>query len=1175
MKKRIVILWTLFFLSFFDIKAQSISNEGTDFWAVFPTHDPSYNPNQTPRLANVRIYITSKSTSNVTVSCGTWSIGPLYIPANQAIPVDVPREYAYVDSRIGEANQVLSSRGIHVVVNEGAKVAVYEHIYAGSRSAASLILPREALGQKYYSMNYAQSFQRLPDLSKGFLVLVAADDNTNLLIHDVNGVTTPVYLAKAGDVYQYMPDSNEDLTGTFVEVDPNSADNCNKRFAAFSGSTSVSIICNGSKDPLFQQLYPTISWGKSYGVVPFSERGYLIRILAQEDNTQINVGGTSIMLNKGAFYDNPGVLTGPVYISADKKISVAQYSITQDCSSANGAGALGDPEMVMLNPIEFNIKNVTLFSSPLENIQERYINVFMKTSAAPSFTINGTVPNNGTWQVVPANPEYSYIQINIFDVNSTLAADDGFNAIAYGYGAHESYAYSAGTNLAASTYFLVSNKITQNDAQNACVGQESDFKIILPYQVEQITWKLDDDPEENGTIVPRIITAPDGTLSYEYIYAKGIVFDQQEQHTVVIAVKRANDSSNCLREEVELTYAFNVYPIPTPDFTFELEGCADTDILFTDKSDSNLPGITLNKWRWDFGDGSPISTSQHPRHAFSASGIYTVRLSVGLDEGCMSDVKEYQITIKQKITPRFDAISIGCINKPINFRDQSFAESGVNIVKWFWDYGDGTPIDPNGSNQHPNHTYTRAGTYDVKLTVETDNGCRSLVFTRTVNIINLPQAVFNLPEICETDQMAVFVNNSLDMDGNETGLSYTWNFGDGNSSLNSSTDKEGSHRYLLAGEYPVTLTVTNANGCSNSLTKMFIVNGKQIIPSFNIDNSNNLCGSQKVKFKNTSAVLPVGQITKLRWYFDFVNNPGVFVEDEDPVFGKEYEFLYPPAPDVHSRQFTVRLEAYSGQVCMEVKDELITVYTPPRVVFNDLADLCVNSGKIQLTQASEAINIPGTGVYTGRGVAVNGSFDPQEAGVGVHQITYTFTADQGGCRDSQVRMITVTPIPELIIDRDIYILAGGERKIEASATGLGLTYRWSPATGLSRTDVLNPVIMGDSDMQYTLAISSSQGCTIIENIRIHVLKALYAPNAFSPNGDGINDTWVLKYIDTYPKATVDIFNRNGEKVFSSIGYENPFNGNYRNEPLPVGTYYYIINPKNGQKNITGSLTLIR
>ena len=80
---------------------------------------------------------------------------------------------------------------------------------------------------------------------------------------------------------------------------------------------------------------------------------------------------------------------------------------------------------------------------------------------------------------------------------------------------------------------------------------------------------------------------------------------------------------------------------------------------------------------------------------------------------------------------------------------------------------------------------------------------------------------------------------------------------------------------------------------------------------------------------------------------------------------------------------------------------------------------------------------------------------------------------------------------------------------------------------------------------------------------------------FSPNGDGINDTWKIQYLESYPGATIDVFNRYGQKVFSSLGYNKEWDGTFKGNPLPVGTYYYIINPKNGRALINGSITIIK
>lgn len=83
------------------------------------------------------------------------------------------------------------------------------------------------------------------------------------------------------------------------------------------------------------------------------------------------------------------------------------------------------------------------------------------------------------------------------------------------------------------------------------------------------------------------------------------------------------------------------------------------------------------------------------------------------------------------------------------------------------------------------------------------------------------------------------------------------------------------------------------------------------------------------------------------------------------------------------------------------------------------------------------------------------------------------------------------------------------------------------------------------------------------------------PNTFTPNGDGVNDTWDIKYIDSYPNCTVEIFNRYGESIYSSIGYGTPWNGTYKGAALPTSTYYYIINLKNGGEPLSGFIAIIR
>lgn len=88
-------------------------------------------------------------------------------------------------------------------------------------------------------------------------------------------------------------------------------------------------------------------------------------------------------------------------------------------------------------------------------------------------------------------------------------------------------------------------------------------------------------------------------------------------------------------------------------------------------------------------------------------------------------------------------------------------------------------------------------------------------------------------------------------------------------------------------------------------------------------------------------------------------------------------------------------------------------------------------------------------------------------------------------------------------------------------------------------------------------------------------KPFLIPNAFSPNGDNINDKWIIRGLKDYDNCTVEIFTRYGREVFRSTGYQRPWDGTYNGSPMPVGTYYYLIDLRNGEKPLSGPLTLLR
>jgi len=96
-----------------------------------------------------------------------------------------------------------------------------------------------------------------------------------------------------------------------------------------------------------------------------------------------------------------------------------------------------------------------------------------------------------------------------------------------------------------------------------------------------------------------------------------------------------------------------------------------------------------------------------------------------------------------------------------------------------------------------------------------------------------------------------------------------------------------------------------------------------------------------------------------------------------------------------------------------------------------------------------------------------------------------------------------------------------------------------------------------------------------DGINIKNPDKIHIPNVFTPNDDGENDFWIITGIESYPKCTVRVYNRWGKRVFFSIGYAQPWDGKQSDQPLPIATYYYVIDLKNGSKPISGHVAIVR
>ncbi|MGI4020409.1 MAG: PKD domain-containing protein [Janthinobacterium lividum] len=1157
-------IFSFFLLSGYTFSAFAQSNKGTEFYTAYMANIRGVTSN-TP--CQMSLYLTSdvSTTGTITVADGSYSQG-FSVTANQVTVVTMPQS-----AFLGTEGQ--SRKGIHITA--ASAIVVYAHIYASNVSGATLLLPVNTLAKDYYSINYTQRSNEANCYSS--FAVVATEDTTTVEITPTASLNsgrpanTPFTLTlQKGEVYQGL--SATDLTGTRIRSISSGTNVC-KRIAVFSGSSKIYIGSPvTSADNLFQQVYPTASWGKNYITAPLSNRPYdTYRIVISDPSTQVNLNGSvlsSASFTNGFYYEFNS--TAPNIISADKPIQVVQYAVTQgnSLSGIRVTSDVGDPEMIYLNPIEQSINNVTLYSPSAYQILQSYINVIISATAASSFTIDGTA--TGGFKPVPGNAAYAYGQFKVSSGTHNIKASDGFNAIAYGFGNAESYGYSAGTNLKNLNEFVQVKNVLGDTLASSCVGENLKLEVTLPYQTAQLIWT-----PENGDPVykdsnPKLVaqTVKDGKTLYTYDYPKTVVYTKAGVYDV--KVKAFNTIADACGSYEDVDIVFTVYDNPVADFVSKTENCQSDTLGFTDKSTG--VGATIKTWVWNFGDGG-TSTLQNPTHVYNQPGNFITTLLVTNSNGCTSVLDSQKIHIYAKPVGKFMVSNPNCVTKEITFTDQSISSEG-NILQWVWTFGDGSK-QIQTSNAPFQHTYKAIGNYNVQLITYSNFGCHSDPVIIPVVVHPQPVPNFAIPEICLSDAFAKFTDKSSISNGTESGFTYLWNFGDAAATTanpNTSSQKNPEHKYTRAADYQVKLTVTSADGCSADTTINFTVNGAVPKADFTVLNLAGLCSKNAVLIRNTST-LDFGNFTKVVMYYDLINHPDQFETDENPAPDKLYQHQYSTFYTPATVNYTVLMRTYSGITCVDEKMQVITIKANPEVSVTLPTQICAETTPFQIV-AAELHGYTGTGIFTGKGVSATGLFNPSAAGIGTQTISYIFTATNG-CADTISKQIIINPTPKVDAGKDISLLEGNTITLNPTVSGNNLQYKWTPAVGLDHDNIKNPIASPVINTIYKLTVTSASGCTSADEITINVLKIPIIPNTFTPNNDGVNDTWNIKYLDAYTEVIVEVFNRYGERIYYSKGYTTPWDGHYKGAELPVGTYYYIITPGSGRSKTAGPITIIR
>lgn len=573
-----------------------------------------------------------------------------------------------------------------------------------------------------------------------------------------------------------------------------------------------------------------------------------------------------------------------------------------------------------------------------------------------------------------------------------------------------------------------------------------------------------------------------------------------------------------------------IHDIPEADFGFPPVVCKNFAAPFTDSSFVGNENIA--NWSWDFGNGATAAT-QNTQHSFASSGIQPVQLIVESTNGCRDTIVQ---NIDVGEVPVADFPLPDACGVQIVFAD-STDDFGQPIVSWAWDFGDGS-----GSNlQNPQHLFPANGQYNVELIVENSSGCADTV-SKLVTAYDKPVADFSFVAACPF--------NTVNMTDQSTAIydaitSWTWITSPGNIVNTQNT----SDVYNTAGYKPVTLMVSTAFGCSDTITKNVYVYElpkpdfaaapvcEGFVSQF-VNNSQIDTGTIVAYLYNMSdAGLPVNQNAA----------PGVVV----PAWGT----------------YNIQLVAVSNNGCVDSITKTITVYPNPQAQFtvfpdNGCSPLQVNYAD-QSTIPQGSIVMHDWDLDLGYSNVQNPTFT---YGTGLYDISLTVTSDRG-CKDSVevLNAVTVHPDPVAFFDPNPNSNSVIEPYFQFDNQSTGYTSSfWTFGDGTSSTDqspfhIYPNDVVGSYDV--SLVVTNQFGCIDSISNRVYVYDdhVIYIPNTLTQNADGVNETLTI-YGTNIVNAELVVFNRWGEKVGHVKGWQLDrlsWDGNGSNgKPLKQDTYAY-------------------
>lgn len=650
------------------------------------------------------------------------------------------------------------------------------------------------------------------------------------------------------------------------------------------------------------------------------------------------------------------------------------------------------------------------------------------------------------------------------------------------------------------------------------------FNIVSDHQcyTSPVVLKDVSTPGVNNSIVAESWSFGDGQVSNQLGGTISHTYSDPGGYTVRLTV---TDAAGCTSTTNATGLSYVVANGPKAAFT-----ASGTDVNLNSTvyfyNSTNYYGSSNTVFSWDFGDGS-TSSDYYPSHTYTVPGVYVVKLTVKDAVSQATCVSSATLTINvRNFNSHFSTATSyvgtsGC--PPVLAR---FVNTSQNYMSVSWDFGDGWTA---GNVNTPGHVYQKAGKYIVTLFVNGYNGLTAQYVDSV--FVRLPAADLSAakPMVC-LGQPAVYKGTGNDL------KTFTWDFGDGSVTQGVYPDSVASHVYAASGNYMTRLVVTDSLGCQAASDVGVDMKVHDLPKPVVSPDSPYVC-------LNSSTMLTVTGGSSYLW------SPAVGLDRTDvasPVASPTVNTVY-------------QVQATDDAGCQGSISVLVKVTAPQTVtVTPDTASIC-QGDELRMTEK-------GADVYRWIGdIQAGGSPGVIIARPSESTVFMVIGTDLHACFADTVKIpVTVRPVPTVNAGPDVEVLAGDPVVLLATGSPDVVDWSWTPPDFLSCADCAQPVASPKRPEEYVVKVTNGVGCSATDTVAAKILceeSRVRIPDAFSPNGDGKNDRFMImgiglvKHIVIYDRWGVRVFERSN---FYPVDAGSSWDGTIGGQPAPVGTYVYFV-----------------